>query len=47
VLVYLTDGWGLFPESPPAFPLLWVVQAGGRDLEQFPFGETVRLLTGA
>lgn len=47
VLVYLTDGWGVFPECPPSFPVLWVVQAGGRDLETFPFGETVRLLTSA
>lgn len=47
VLVYLTDGWGIFPESPPTFPVLWVVQAGGRDIEEFPFGEAVRLLTGA
>lgn len=47
VLVYLTDGWGVFPESPPSFPVLWVVQAGGRELEEFPFGETIRLLTDA
>ncbi len=43
--VYLTDGWGDFPEEPPAFPVLWVVTPGGLDLEQFPFGETARLLS--
>ncbi len=44
VAIYLTDGYGDFPESPPEIPTLWVVTAGGLDLEQFPFGETVRLL---
>jgi predicted metal-dependent peptidase len=42
--IYLTDGYGDFPASPPAIPTLWVVTAGGLDLDQFPFGETVRLL---
>lgn len=44
VCVYLTDGFGLFPEPPPALPTLWVVTPGGLDLDKFPFGETVRLL---
>ncbi|GIK38079.1 MAG: hydrolase [Chloroflexota bacterium] len=43
VAVYLTDGYGLFPENAPAFPVLWVVTPGGLDLVHFPFGETVRL----
>jgi predicted metal-dependent peptidase len=42
--IYLTDGYGDFPASPPEIPTLWVVTAGGLDLDQFPFGETVRLL---
>jgi predicted metal-dependent peptidase len=42
--IYLTDGYGDFPASPPTIPTLWVVTAGGLDLDQFPFGETVRLL---
>jgi predicted metal-dependent peptidase len=42
--IYLTDGYGDFPASPPAMPTLWVVTAGGLDLAEFPFGETVRLL---
>ncbi len=45
VCVYLTDGYGTFPEKPPALPVLWVVTPGGLDLEQFPFGEAVRLLS--
>jgi predicted metal-dependent peptidase len=44
VLIYLTDGQGHFPDQPPVPPLLWVVTPGGRDLDDFPFGETVRLL---
>jgi predicted metal-dependent peptidase len=43
VAVYLTDGYGYFPEIPPTHPVLWVVTPGGLDLAQFPFGETVRL----
>jgi predicted metal-dependent peptidase len=43
VSVYLTDGFGDFPETPPSFPVLWVVTPGGLDLDHFPFGETVRM----
>ncbi|NOK60207.1 MAG: hypothetical protein GFH27_549281n400 [Chloroflexi bacterium AL-W] len=42
--IYLTDGFGDFPEQPPDMPVLWVVTAGGRRPERFPFGEAVRLL---
>jgi len=42
--VYLTDGYGEFPETPPRFPLLWVVTAGGLDAEYFRFGEVIRLV---
>ncbi|HIK32100.1 MAG TPA: hypothetical protein IGS17_17220 [Oscillatoriales cyanobacterium M59_W2019_021] len=44
VCVYLTDGYGTFPPEPPELPVLWVVTPGGLPGEQFPFGETVRLL---
>ncbi len=44
VCVYLTDGYGTFPEKPP-LPVLWVVTPGGLGLEEFPFGEAVRLLS--
>ncbi len=46
VCVYLTDGHGSFPVIAPELPVLWVVTPGGLSLEQFPFGETVRLLSG-
>lgn len=42
--VYLTDGYGAFPEPPPPLPTLWVVSPGGLDFDKFPFGETVRLV---
>ena len=45
VCVYLTDGYGTFPNTAPELPVLWVVTPGGLDLAQFPFGETVRLLS--
>ncbi|GAB4196510.1 MAG: VWA-like domain-containing protein [Roseiflexaceae bacterium] len=43
VAVYLTDGYGTFPEQPPPCPLLWVITPGGLPEQQFPFGQTVRL----
>jgi predicted metal-dependent peptidase len=45
VCVYLTDGYGYFPQNKPSLPVLWVVSPGGLDLKQFPFGEAVRLLS--
>ena len=45
VCVYLTDGYGTFPETAPELPVLWVVTPGGLSLEEFPFGEAVRLLS--
>jgi predicted metal-dependent peptidase len=45
VCVYLTDGYGSFPEKTPELPVLWVVTPGGLDLSEFEFGEAVRLLS--
>lgn len=45
VCVYLTDGFGDFPVNLPELPVLWVVTPGGLALEEFPFGEAVRLLS--
>ncbi len=44
ICMYLTDGFGDFPAEPPDLSVLWVVTAGGRALDRFPFGEAVRLL---
>ena len=44
VAVYLTDGYGDFPESAPDLPVLWIVTPGGLESERFAFGEVVRML---
>lgn len=43
VLIYLTDGYGDFPQEPPRVPTLWVVPPGGLEDEGFPFGDVLRL----
>ncbi len=43
VCIYLTDGYGYFPEKEPDLPVLWVVIPGGAEREYFPFGEIVKL----
>jgi predicted metal-dependent peptidase len=45
VCVYLTDGYGTFPDLVPELAVLWVVTPGGLALSEFPFGEAVRLLS--
>lgn len=43
MLIYLTDGYGDFPDTAPKTPTLWVVPAGGLEDEGFPFGDVLRL----
>ncbi len=38
--IYFTDGYGDFPEQPPAVPVLWVVTDEASD--EYPFGEVAR-----
>lgn len=38
--VYLTDGYGNFPDKPPPYPVLWVMTT---DVVA-PFGETIRIM---
>ena len=45
VYVYLTDGYGHFPNEQPSLSVLWVLSPGGIDIERIPFGEAVRLIT--
>ena len=45
ICVYLTDGYGSFPDKKPELPVLWVVTPGGLSVEEFPFGEAVKLLS--
>jgi predicted metal-dependent peptidase len=44
VAVYLTDGWGAFPNEAPSMDVLWVVVPGGLLDDKFPFGQVVRML---
>ena len=41
--IYLTDGFGDFPEAPPESPVIWVVHAGGLESTAFPFGQVERM----
>jgi predicted metal-dependent peptidase len=43
LLIYLTDGYGSFPNFTPEQPVLWVVTPGGLPNSEFPFGEVARL----
>lgn len=43
ICVYLTDGYGDFPEEAPTLPTLWVVSTGGLPDSEFPFGEVARM----
>ncbi|MEM0979529.1 MAG: VWA-like domain-containing protein [Cyanobacteria bacterium P01_H01_bin.58] len=43
VCIYFTDGYGVFPNTLPDLPTLWVITPGGLPIGQFPFGEAVRL----
>lgn len=38
-LIYLTDGQGTFPETPPPYPVLWVLT----EPCEVPFGESVEI----
>jgi predicted metal-dependent peptidase len=44
VCLYLTDGYGNFPEEDPEVPTLWLVTSGGLPAREFPFGKVVRLI---
>ena len=43
VLIYLTDGYGVFPDQEPCNDILWVVPSHGLASQSFPFGEVVRI----
>jgi len=42
VVLYVTDGYGTFPSSPPVYPLVWVDLSG---TAEYPFGHVVRCRT--
>lgn len=41
VVIYLTDGYGRFPNPEPSTPTLWITY--GLNEERFPFGDVVEL----
>ena len=43
VCIYLTDGYGSFPDKAPRVETLWGVTPGGLDEKRFPFGEVIRM----
>ncbi len=43
VSVYLTDGYGSFPEVAPKINTIWAVTPGGANEKHFPFGEVLRM----
>jgi len=43
-LIYLTDGYGDFPQDAPA-PTMWIVCKDGLETKQFPFGDVIRIST--
>ena len=44
VAIYLTDGYGEFPQKKPRLPVLWVVKPGGLESALFPFGTVIRMV---
>jgi predicted metal-dependent peptidase len=43
-LIYLTDGFGSFPQTPPSYPVLWIMTP--HCIQQVPFGEVIRMRAG-
>ena len=41
VIIYLTDGYGVFPEEEPSVPTLWITY--GLDEVDYPFGQVVNM----
>ncbi|MDP5135166.1 VWA-like domain-containing protein [Rheinheimera baltica] len=41
--IYLTDGFGGFPATAPAMPVLWVLTEDGAEDNAVPFGTVVRM----
>lgn len=42
--IYLTDGYGDFPEAPPEYPVLWISTSEGVN---YPWGEVTHINTNA
>jgi len=42
VLIYLTDGYGTYPENPPPYDVIWVISSEGDD-KRPPFGRVLKM----
>lgn len=40
-MVFFTDGYGVWPDKAPEYPVLWIVPHKCQSKEQFPFGEYI------
>jgi predicted metal-dependent peptidase len=40
-LIYLTDGFGSFPDKTPNYPVLWIMTPQART--EIPFGEVIQM----
>ena len=43
VLFYMTDGYGSFPDRPPALPVAWVLTHGSSVDVEIPFGQKIMM----
>lgn len=43
-MIFFTDGYGVFPDEPPEYPVLWIVPKGQLELEKFPFGTAIQYI---
>jgi predicted metal-dependent peptidase len=43
LVIYFTDGWGTFPDTPPPFNVLWVFTANSADPDDAPFGQVIKI----
>ena len=41
-LIYITDGWGIYPREEPPYPVLWVIK-GKYPRDKIPIGEVIYL----
>ena len=43
LLIYATDGYGVFPDERVNTPTFWLVTPGGEKADIFPFGQVLKL----
>ncbi len=43
LLIYCTDGFGIFPDWAPEFPVIWLLSPPSLDPARLPFGSSFRL----